>query len=62
MAESQGKSEKMAKHKRDRNTLALTGAAALLALAANFAISAFNSHRKKTNKKGSLFLTLSFSL
>uniref|UniRef100_A0A2N9FSA7 Peptidase M3A/M3B catalytic domain-containing protein n=1 Tax=Fagus sylvatica TaxID=28930 RepID=A0A2N9FSA7_FAGSY len=51
MAESQGKSEKMAKHKRDRNTLALTGAAALLALAANFAISAFNSHRKKTNKK-----------
>ncbi|KAJ9176242.1 hypothetical protein P3X46_011577 [Hevea brasiliensis] len=53
MAESQGSSEKMtAKHKkRDPNLLAFTGAAALLALTAGFAISAFNSHRKKSKKK-----------
>ncbi|KAK4597735.1 hypothetical protein RGQ29_015308 [Quercus rubra] len=45
MKESEGK------HNRERNLLALTGAAALLALAANLAFSAFNSHRKKTKKK-----------
>lgn len=39
----------MAKQKRDRNNLiALTGAAALVAIAVNFAISAINNkHRKK---------------
>ncbi|KAM3706119.1 hypothetical protein ACJW30_03G131000 [Castanea mollissima] len=51
MKESEGKSEKIAKHNKERNLLALTGAAALLALAANLAFSAFNSHRKKTKKK-----------
>ena len=58
MKESEGK------HNRERNLLALTGAAALLALAANLAFSAFNSHRKKTKKKGPLFfsfLSLKFS-
>lgn len=55
MKESEGKSEKIAKHNKERNLLALTGAAALLALAANLAFSAFNSHRKKTKKKGFFF-------
>lgn len=56
MTESEGKSEKMAsEQKRDRtNLLALTGTAALLALAVNLAVSAFNSHKKRTKKKGSL--------
>ncbi|CAK7332393.1 unnamed protein product [Dovyalis caffra] len=52
MAEIQ--SEKTSKHKRERNLLAFTGAAALAALAAlalNFAVSALNSRRKKSNKK-----------
>lgn len=54
MAEGQESSEKMtAKHKkRDANLLAFTGAAALLALTAGFAISAFNSHRRRSKKKG----------
>lgn len=53
MTESEGKSEKMAsEQKRDRtNLLALTGTAALLALAVNLAVSAFNSHKKRTKKK-----------
>ncbi|KAG8641669.1 probable thimet oligopeptidase isoform X2 [Manihot esculenta] len=53
MAEGQESSEKMtAKHKkRDANLLAFTGAAALLALTAGFAISAFNSHRRRSKKK-----------
>lgn len=45
----------MAKQKRDRNNLiALTGAAALVAIAVNFAISAINNkHRKKKDVPGS---------
>ncbi|KAF5442942.1 hypothetical protein F2P56_035547 [Juglans regia] len=56
MTESQGTADKMAtEHKRDRrNVLALTGAAALLALAVNLAISVFNSHKKKTKKNKDL--------
>ncbi|XP_041015935.1 probable thimet oligopeptidase [Juglans microcarpa x Juglans regia] len=56
MTESQGTGDKMAtEHKRDRrNVLAFTGAAALLALAVNLAISAFNSHKKKTKKNKDL--------
>ncbi|KAE8023626.1 hypothetical protein FH972_009301 [Carpinus fangiana] len=38
--------------KRDRsNLLALTGTAALVALAVNLAVSAFNSHKRRTKKK-----------
>ncbi|XP_065873653.1 probable thimet oligopeptidase [Euphorbia lathyris] len=53
MADSQGNTEDLTlrRRKRDRNLLALTGAAALLAVTATFAISAFNSHRKKSKKK-----------
>lgn len=58
MTEGEGKSKKMAtEEKRDRtNLLALTGTAALLALAVNLVVSAFNSHKKRTKKKGSLSL------
>ena len=54
--ESERKSEKMAtEQKRDRsNLLALTGTAALVALAVNLAVSAFNSHKRRTKKKGPL--------
>lgn len=47
--------EKMGKQKRDRNNLiALTGAAALVAIAVNFAISAINNkHRKEKDVPGS---------
>ncbi|XP_062157703.1 probable thimet oligopeptidase [Alnus glutinosa] len=53
MTEGEGKSKKMAtEEKRDRtNLLALTGTAALLALAVNLVVSAFNSHKKRTKKK-----------
>uniref|UniRef100_A0A2P2KF74 Uncharacterized protein n=1 Tax=Rhizophora mucronata TaxID=61149 RepID=A0A2P2KF74_RHIMU len=51
MTESQGDGVKMTKRNRERNLLAFTGAAALLALAVNLAFSAFNSHRKKLKKK-----------
>ncbi|KAG6650737.1 probable thimet oligopeptidase [Carya illinoinensis] len=56
MTESQGTGDKMAtEHKRGRrNVLAFTGAAALLVLAVNLAISAFNSHKKKTKKNKDL--------
>ncbi|XP_059448669.1 probable thimet oligopeptidase isoform X2 [Corylus avellana] len=53
MTQSERKSEKMAtEQKRDRtNLLALTGTAALVALAVNLAVSAFNSHKRRTKKK-----------
>ncbi|KAB1207779.1 putative thimet oligopeptidase [Morella rubra] len=53
-SESGGKSEKMVNEQKRgrRNVLVLTGAAALVALAVNLAISAFNSLKKKTKKKG----------
>lgn len=52
MTESQGDGEKVTKQRRDRTVLAFTGAAALLALAVNFGITAFNSHKQKRKKKG----------
>lgn len=50
MAETSS-SHKPNERKRERNLLVLTGTAALLALAAKFAISAFISHRKDSKKK-----------
>ncbi|KAJ0094102.1 hypothetical protein Patl1_16849 [Pistacia atlantica] len=41
----------MSKQKRDRNLLAFTGATAIAVLAVNFAIAAFNAHKKKQKKK-----------
>lgn len=41
----------MEKQKRERNLLAFTGATALLAIAINLAITAFNAHRKKNKKR-----------
>ncbi|XP_031270064.1 probable thimet oligopeptidase [Pistacia vera] len=49
--DSQGNREKMSKQKRDRNLLAFTGATAIAVLAVNFAIAAFNAHKKKQKKK-----------
>ncbi|KDP26747.1 hypothetical protein JCGZ_17905 [Jatropha curcas] len=51
--EGQGNCEKTTnkQKQRNQNLLAFTGAAALLALTVSFAISAFNSHRKKSKKK-----------
>lgn len=56
-SESGGKSEKMVNEQKRgrRNVLALTGAAALVALAVNLAISGFNSLKKQTEKKGFLY-------
>lgn len=51
MTESQGNSEKMSKQKRERSLLAVSGAAALLVLAVNLGINAFNSHRKNRKNK-----------
>ncbi|KAF5726694.1 putative oligopeptidase [Tripterygium wilfordii] len=51
MTEGQEESEKMTKQKRNQNVLVLTGGAALLAVAVNIAISAFNSHRQRAKKK-----------
>ncbi|KAM6555594.1 hypothetical protein CsatB_002613 [Cannabis sativa] len=51
MSETQRNDEKMSKHKRDRNLLAFTGGAALLALAVNLGIAAFNSHKQRKKKK-----------
>ncbi|XP_034201270.1 probable thimet oligopeptidase isoform X2 [Prunus dulcis] len=51
MTESQGNSEKMSKQKRERSLLAVSGAAALLVLAVNLGINAFNSHRNNRKNK-----------
>lgn len=51
MTESERESKKITNQKRNRKVIAFTGATALLALAVNLAISAINSHRKKTKKK-----------
>ncbi|XP_015894417.2 probable thimet oligopeptidase [Ziziphus jujuba] len=52
MTESQGDGEKMTKQwRRDRTLLTFTGAAALVALAVNFGITAFNSHKQKRKKQ-----------
>ncbi|XP_052311993.1 probable thimet oligopeptidase isoform X2 [Populus trichocarpa] len=51
MEMTENQSDKTSKHKRERNLLAFTGAAALAALALSLAISALNSRRKKSNKK-----------
>lgn len=56
MTESQGNAVKMSKQKREHGVIAVTGAAALLALAVKLGITAFNSHRKNRKKKG-LFIT-----
>uniref|UniRef100_A0A6M2FAP0 Peptidase M3A/M3B catalytic domain-containing protein n=1 Tax=Populus davidiana TaxID=266767 RepID=A0A6M2FAP0_9ROSI len=48
---TENQSDKTSKHKRERNLLAFTGAAALAALALSLAFSALNSRRKKSNKK-----------
>ncbi|KAB5537785.1 hypothetical protein DKX38_015318 [Salix brachista] len=48
---TENQSDKTSKHKKERNLLAFTGAAALAALALSLAISALNSRRKKSNKK-----------
>ncbi|XP_050206884.1 probable thimet oligopeptidase isoform X2 [Mercurialis annua] len=55
MAESEATAERMTVRthkKRDRNLVTLTGAAAIIALTASFAISAFNSRRRKSKNKG----------
>ncbi|KAI4336627.1 hypothetical protein L6164_015128 [Bauhinia variegata] len=54
MTERQEKSEKMAKTKRDRNLLAFTGAAAVLALALNLTIAAIKYRKEKNTKKKDL--------
>ncbi|KAJ6721596.1 PROTEASE M3 THIMET OLIGOPEPTIDASE-RELATED [Salix viminalis] len=51
MEMTENQSDKTSKHKKERNLLAFTGAAALAALALSLAISALNSRRKKSNKK-----------
>ncbi|XP_031388590.1 probable thimet oligopeptidase isoform X1 [Punica granatum] len=51
MEESRANTEKMNRPKRERQLLALTGAAALLAVAANLAISAVKSHLKNRQRK-----------
>jgi hypothetical protein len=50
--ESERNGEKMSKQKREKSLLAFTGATALVVLAVNLAITAFNSHRRKNKKKG----------
>lgn len=59
---TENQSDRTSKHKKERNLLAFTGAAALAALALSLAISALNSRRKKSNKKGLAltFIALSF--
>lgn len=53
MTEIPGNGEKMPRQKRERSSLlAFGGAAALLALAANLGIAAFNAHMKNRRKKG----------
>lgn len=54
MAENDGNREKMAKRRQNNNVLALTGAAALLALAVNFGINAYNSRNQNKKKKKDL--------
>ncbi|KAK1577521.1 hypothetical protein Q3G72_022495 [Acer saccharum] len=49
--ESERNGEKMSKQKREKSLLAFTGATALVVLAVNLAITAFNSHRRKNKKK-----------
>ncbi|KAL5552527.1 hypothetical protein UlMin_039928 [Ulmus minor] len=51
MTESEGNQEKISKQRRDRNLLAFTGAAALLALAVNFGVTAYNSHKQKRKRR-----------
>ncbi|PON71619.1 Peptidase M3A/M3B [Trema orientale] len=51
MTESEGNREKMPRKKRERNLIAFTGGAALLALAVNIGIAAYNSHKLKKKKK-----------
>ncbi|XP_061974170.1 probable thimet oligopeptidase isoform X1 [Populus nigra] len=51
MEMTENQSDKTSKHKRERNLLAFTGAAALAALALSLAISALNFRRKKSKKK-----------
>jgi hypothetical protein len=61
MEMTENQSDKTSKHKRERNLLAFTGAAALAALALSLAISALNSRRKKSNKKGSALTFIALS-
>ena len=54
MAESEGKREKMDKQRKGpRGVIALTGAAAVVAIAVNLAVTAIKYHKeKKAKKKG----------
>ena len=52
MTESEGNGEKIPKRRRERNLLAFTGAAALLALAVNLGIAAYNARKQNKKKKG----------
>ncbi|GAV80368.1 Peptidase_M3 domain-containing protein [Cephalotus follicularis] len=51
MTENEGKSEKLSKGSRDHNLVALTGAAAVLALAVHFVFSALHHHKRKSKTK-----------
>ncbi|XP_028772246.1 probable thimet oligopeptidase [Neltuma alba] len=54
MTGSEEKSEKMVRQKRDRSLLAFTGAAAVLAIAVNLAITAIKHHKEKNRRKKDL--------
>ncbi|CAJ1852963.1 unnamed protein product [Sphenostylis stenocarpa] len=54
MTESEGKREKMRKENKRGSLLVFTGAAAVLAIAANLAITAFRHHKEKNAKKKDL--------
>lgn len=51
MTESEGKCKKMGKEKRGRSFIAFTGAAAVLGIAANLAITAIKYQKAKNAKK-----------
>lgn len=58
--ESQGNRRKMNRPKRENQLLAFTGAAAVLALAVNLAVSAVRAHRRNRRRKGTAPLGKSF--
>lgn len=47
----------MPKEKKERRILAFTGAAALVAVGLNLLLSAINTHRKNSKKKGTSTIT-----
>lgn len=62
MTEREGKREKMDKQQKGRSLIAVTGTAAVLAIAVNLAITAIKHHKEKNAKKKGTLLLLSSSI